>query len=60
MLVVINEKGYPEFLHLIKDLGDDLDVQSLAGTSQWRFQPATKDGKPVASVIRVGWEFTAY
>ena len=59
MLVVINEKGYPEFLHLIKDLGDDLDVQSMAGTSQWRFRPAMKDGKPVASVIRVGWEFTS-
>ncbi len=59
MLVVINEKGYPEFLHLIKDLGDDLDVQSLAGTSQWRFRPAMKDGKPVACVIRVSWEFTS-
>ncbi len=59
MLVIINEKGYPEFLHLIKDLGDDLDVQSMAGTSQWRFRPATKDGKPVACVIRVGWEFTS-
>ncbi len=59
MLVVINEKGYPEFLHLTKDLGDNLDVQSMAGTSQWRFRPAMKDGKPVACVITVGWEFTS-
>jgi hypothetical protein len=60
MLLIINEKGYPEFLHLIKDLGDDLDVQALAGTSQWRFRPATKDGKPVACVIKISWEFTSY
>jgi Gram-negative bacterial TonB protein C-terminal len=59
MLVIINEKGYPEFLHLIKDLGDDLDVQAMAGTSQWRFRPATKDGEPVACVVRIGWEFTS-
>ena len=60
MMVVVNEKGYPEILHLLKDLGDDLDTQTLAATSQWRFRPAMKDGKPVAAVTRVGWEAVTY
>jgi len=60
ILLVINEKGQPEILHLIKDLGDQLDVQSLAGISQWRFEPATLEGKPVASVRQVQIKFSSY
>jgi hypothetical protein len=60
ILVVVNEKGYPEIIHLLKDLGDDLDTQTLAATSQWRFRPATKDGQPVAVVTRVNWEAVTY
>jgi Gram-negative bacterial TonB protein C-terminal len=60
IMVVVNEKGYPAIIHLLKDLGDDLDVQTLAATSQWRYRPATKDGQPVASVTRVNWEAVTY
>lgn len=60
MLVVVDERGYPAILHLVKDLGDDLDVQSMAGASQWRFRPATKDGQAVACVINLMARFTSY
>ena len=60
IMVVVNEKGYPEIIHLLKDLGDDLDTQTLAATSQWRYRPATKEGQPVASVTRVNWEAVTY
>lgn len=60
ILIVVNEKGFPEILHLLKDLGDDLDTQTLAATSQWRFRPATKDGQPVAAVTRLEWEAVTY
>jgi len=60
MMVVVDEKGYPAIIHLLKDLGDNLDIQTLAATSQWRFTPAAKDGKPVASVFDVGWEAVTY
>ncbi|HUM04785.1 MAG TPA: energy transducer TonB [Terriglobales bacterium] len=60
MMVVVDEKGYPAILHLLKDLGDDMDIQTLAATSQWRFNPAKKDGKPVASIFQVGWEAVTY
>jgi hypothetical protein len=60
MLIIINEKGYPELLQLVKELGENLDVQSMAATSQYRYQPAMKDGKPVACVMIAGWEFTSY
>jgi Gram-negative bacterial TonB protein C-terminal len=60
IMLVVNEKGYPAILHLLKDLGDDLDIQTLAATSQWRFRPAMKDGQPVAAVTRVSWEAVTY
>jgi Gram-negative bacterial TonB protein C-terminal len=60
IMVVVNEKGYPAIIHLLKDLGDDLDIQTLAATSQWRFRSATKDGQPVAAVTRVNWEAVTY
>ena len=60
MMVVVDENGYPAIIQLLKDLGDDMDIQTLAATSQWRFRPATKDGKPVASVFSVGWEAVTY
>jgi hypothetical protein len=60
MMVVVDEKGYPAIIQLLKNLGDDMDIQTLAATSQWRFSAAVKDGKPVASVFRVGWEAVTY
>ena len=60
IMVVVNEKGFPAIIHLLKDLGDDLDIQTLAATSQWRFSPATKDGQAVAAVTRVNWEAVTY
>jgi hypothetical protein len=60
ILIVVNERGFPEIMHLVKDLGDDLDMQSLGSMSQWRFKPATKDGQPVACVIYSKWTYTSY
>ena len=60
IMVVVDERGYPAIIHLLKDLGDDLDVQTLAATSQWRFRPATKNGKAVPAVTRVSWEAVTY
>jgi hypothetical protein len=60
IMVVVDERGYPAILHLLKDLGDNLDIQMLGATSQYRFRPATKDGQPVAAVFQMNWEAVTY
>lgn len=43
----IDEKGVPVGVHILKDLAPGLGDAALDAVKQWRFQPATKDGKPV-------------
>jgi TonB family protein len=38
----------PRNLKVQRALGKGLDENALAAVQQWRFQPATKDGNPVA------------
>ena len=54
--VVINEQGLPELLQLIVS-EKGLDESALIAISKWRFQPAMKDGKPVAVAINVEMSF---
>jgi TonB family protein len=60
MRLILNEKGQPEILVLVKDLGEGLDIRALAAVSQWRFQPAVKDGQPVAALVTVEVNFDLY
>jgi len=53
LMVVVNEKGLPEILEIVKGLGEGLDVKALAAVSQWRFKPAMRGGEPVAGIIKV-------
>jgi len=39
LLVVVNEKGFPEMLEVARVLGEGLDTQALLAVSGWRFQP---------------------
>ena len=45
---VVNSKGSPENIEVVKTLDADLDAEATRAASQWRFKPAEKDGKPVA------------
>src|SRR5215470_20442414 len=40
LLVVVNEKGYPGIVELMKDPGEGLDVRALAAVAEWTFKPA--------------------
>jgi TonB family protein len=57
MLVVVNEKGFPEILEITKGLGGDLDIRALTAVAGWTFKPAMKNGEPVAVLINVQVEF---
>ena len=58
--VVVNEKGLPEVLEIKKGLGEGLDTQTMATVSKWRFQPAMREGQPVAVLIYVQVRFHLY
>ena len=49
MNAVIDEHGRISQLTLLQGLGDGIDATVLATVRGWTFNPATKDGKPIAS-----------
>jgi TonB family protein len=53
LLIAVNEKGFPEVLEITRGLGEGLDTQALAAVAGWRFEPAKKNGQPVAVLINV-------
>jgi bla regulator protein blaR1 len=54
--VVIDEKGVPKSIKVVKPLGFGLDEKAIEAAEQWRFQPAMKNGMPVP--VRAQIEFT--
>jgi periplasmic protein TonB len=46
--VIVDEKGVPRQILVIRPLGMQLDEKAIEAVQHWRFRPATKDGKAVA------------
>ncbi len=55
--VEIGLDGVPRNMAVVRPLGLGLDQNGLDAISQWRFQPAEKDGAPVtvSATIEVNW-----
>jgi TonB family protein len=51
--LIVDDEGVPRNLRVVKAIGDGLDEKAVEAVRQWRFRPATKDGKPVAVLINV-------
>lgn len=60
LMIVVNEKGLPEILEVVKGLGEGLDVKALEAVSEWRFRPGNRDGEPVAVMLNVQMTFSLY
>ena len=45
--LVVDERGLPTQIRVLRPLGYGLDEQAIKATKQWRFEPGLKDGKPV-------------
>jgi protein TonB len=58
--LVVGSNGRPRDLRVQRSLGMGLDEKALAAVSQWRFQPATLNGQPVAVQINVEVSFRLY
>jgi TonB family protein len=49
LAVSVNEDGVATDVSVVKSLRADYDESAIDAVRQWRFSPATRDGKPVAS-----------
>jgi protein TonB len=58
--LVVGPDGRPRDLRVQRSLGMGLDEKALAAVSQWKFQPATLNGQPVAVQINVEVNFRLY
>jgi TonB family protein len=48
VVLVVSSKGIPKDVHVAKGLDKELDQSTVEAVQQWQFEPAKKDGKPVA------------
>lgn len=55
--LVVDEHGVPKDLKIKRGLGLGLDEKALEAVAKWRFQPGTKDGKPVPVIATVEVNF---
>ena len=52
--LIVSSKGVPKDVRVVKGLDKDVDQNTVDAVEQWRFDPAQKDGKPVA--VRISLE----
>jgi TonB family protein len=57
LAIVITPEGGVQDIEVCKNLEPSLDQRAVETVRQWRFEPATKDGKPVAAHVNVEVSF---
>ena len=55
--VVVGSDGVPRDISVLSSLSPDFDKAAIDALRQWKFSPATKDGKPEAVRIAVDVDF---
>ena len=57
---IVTPEGKTKDIRVVKSLSPGLDQKSIEAVSEWKFAPATKEGKPVAIEIQVETTFKIY
>ena len=58
--VVVDESGHPRSMKFERHFGCGLDEKAVLAVSEWRFDPATRDGKPVLVRVNIQISFRLY
>ena len=58
--LVVGPDGRPHNIRISRSLGLGLDEKAVEAVRQWKFEPARKNGQPVAVQINVEVEFRLY
>lgn len=57
LYVVVDEKGQPKDLKVVRPLGLGLDQKAIEAVQKWRFKPGLKDGRPVSVSAQIEVNF---
>jgi TonB family protein len=60
LTLVVDSSGNPTMIKVTQGLGSGLDEKAIAAVRQWKFEPGTKDGKPVAVQLAAEVSFHMY
>jgi TonB family protein len=60
LALIVGPDGRTRDIRVVRKLGMGLDEKAIESARQWKFQPATKDGKPVAVAINIEVDFTLH
>ncbi len=58
--LIVDQGGRPRDVKIARSLGMGLDQKAIEAVRQWKFEPALKDGRPVAVQINVEVNFRLY
>jgi TonB family protein len=58
--LIVGADGNTHDIKVVKSLGKGLDEKAIDAVKTWRFEPATKDGAPVATQIEIEVTFRLY
>lgn len=58
--LIIDEQGNPLHVHVARGVGMGLDEKAVEAVRQYRFKPATKDGKPVKVELGIEVNFQIF
>jgi TonB family protein len=58
--MIVGADGKPRDIRVQRGLGMGLDQKAIEAVKQWKFDPATKDGRAVAVQINVEVSFKLY
>jgi periplasmic protein TonB len=53
LTIIVTPDGNPKSIRIAKSLSPSLDQRAIEAVAQWKFAPATKDGKPVAIQVDI-------
>jgi len=60
LAMIVTAEGKVRDVKVIKGLDPGLDKQAIAAVRSWKFEPATKAGKPVAVHLKTEVDFRLY
>lgn len=58
--MTVDKQGLAQDVHVTRSLDKRLDQNAIDAVKRWKFQPAMRDGKPVAVLTSVEVDFRLY